>query len=40
MDPGHYGRIESGEIDPRISTLERIAAGLDVSAADLLRDVD
>lgn len=40
MDPGHYGRIESGKVDPQVSTLARMAAGLDVSLADLLRDVD
>ena len=39
MDPSHYRRIESGDVDPRISTLERVAAGLRVSVADLLRGV-
>jgi transcriptional regulator with XRE-family HTH domain len=36
----HYGRVERGEIDPRVATLVRIAAGLGVSAAYLLRDID
>ena len=31
-----FGRIERGEIDVRLSTLDRIAEGLGVTAADLL----
>jgi transcriptional regulator with XRE-family HTH domain len=40
MNSGHYGRIESGKVDPQVSTLQRMAAGLSVSLADLLRGVD
>jgi transcriptional regulator with XRE-family HTH domain len=36
----HYGRVERGEIDPQVGTLVRIAAGLGVSAAYLLRGID
>ena len=40
MDSAHYSRIERGGVDPLISTLERIAVGLDISIADLLEGVD
>jgi len=31
-------RIETGLRDPRVSTVEKLAAGLEVSASDLLRE--
>lgn len=34
------GRIERGEVDPRISAPKRIAAGLGISPASLLHIVD
>jgi transcriptional regulator with XRE-family HTH domain len=39
MQPGVYGRIERGEVDPQISSVMKIAAGLDVATADLMRGV-
>jgi hypothetical protein len=35
-----YGRIERGEIDMRLSTLIRVARGLGIEPAELLRDVE
>jgi transcriptional regulator with XRE-family HTH domain len=32
-------RLECAQRDPRLSTILRVARGLDVSASDLLRDV-
>ena len=37
IDRSYYGAIERGEFNVTIETLLRVAAGLDVSAADLLR---
>jgi transcriptional regulator with XRE-family HTH domain len=39
MQPAVYSRIERGEVDPRLSSLVKIAGGLDVTLADLVRDV-
>ena len=36
----HYGRLERGEVDPRVATLLRVAAGLGVTGAHLLRGLD
>jgi transcriptional regulator with XRE-family HTH domain len=36
----HYGRLERGDVDPRVSTLLRVAAGLGVPVAELLRGLD
>jgi len=40
MDPAQYGKIERGQVDPSVRTVARIAAGLELSAADLLRAED
>jgi transcriptional regulator with XRE-family HTH domain len=39
MQSAVYSRIERGEVDPRVSSLLRIASGLGVEPADLLRGV-
>jgi len=39
MQPAVYSRIERGEVDPRMSSVVKIAAGLGVTASDLLRGV-
>lgn len=39
MQSAVYSRIERGEVDPRVSSLLKIASGLGVDPADLLRDV-
>lgn len=39
MDPSQYGKIERGEVDPSVRTLSRIAAGLGVEPAELLKGV-
>jgi transcriptional regulator with XRE-family HTH domain len=36
VDPGHLRRIESGVVDPRLSTLARLASSLGVTPAGLL----
>ncbi len=35
----YIARLEAGEIDPQVSTLNRLAAALQVSAAELLQAV-
>lgn len=35
LDRAGYGRIERGEVDLRLSTLERLAKALKISVADL-----
>jgi transcriptional regulator with XRE-family HTH domain len=37
VQAGEVSRIESGKRDPQVSTVERLAKALDVSAADLLK---
>jgi transcriptional regulator with XRE-family HTH domain len=39
MQTAVYSRIERGEVDPRLSSLLKIAAGLGVPVSDLLRGV-
>jgi transcriptional regulator with XRE-family HTH domain len=39
MQSAVYSRIERGEVDPRVSSLLKIASGLGVEPADLLQDV-
>jgi transcriptional regulator with XRE-family HTH domain len=39
MQPAVYSRIERGEVDPRLSSLVKIARALGVTVSDLLRDV-
>jgi transcriptional regulator with XRE-family HTH domain len=38
MDGAGISRVENAERDLRLSTVERVARGLDVAPADLLRD--
>jgi len=38
MDGAGISRVENAERDFRLSTVERVARGLDVPPADLLRD--
>jgi transcriptional regulator with XRE-family HTH domain len=33
-------KLESGKRDPRLATLVKVAAGLDVTLGELLKDVD
>jgi transcriptional regulator with XRE-family HTH domain len=40
MQSAVYSRIERGEVDPRLSSVAKIAAGLSVTVADLTRDVE
>jgi transcriptional regulator with XRE-family HTH domain len=35
----HFARIERGEKDPGVRTIAKLAQGLGVTAADLMRDV-
>jgi transcriptional regulator with XRE-family HTH domain len=37
VHPTEVSRIEAGKRDPRVSTLERLAAAVEASPADLLR---
>jgi XRE family transcriptional regulator, fatty acid utilization regulator len=37
VHPTEVSRIEAGKRDPRVSTVERLAEALGVSASDLLR---
>jgi transcriptional regulator with XRE-family HTH domain len=39
LDPGEISRLERGARNPRLTTLVRIARGLDVTVAELLADV-
>jgi transcriptional regulator with XRE-family HTH domain len=39
MQSAVYSRIERGEVDPRVSSLLKIASGLGVEPADLRRGV-
>lgn len=39
MQSAVYSRIERGEVDPRLSSLAKIAAGFGVTVADLTRGV-
>jgi transcriptional regulator with XRE-family HTH domain len=39
MQPAVYSRIERGEVDPRVSSIVKIATGLGLTASDLLRGV-
>jgi transcriptional regulator with XRE-family HTH domain len=39
MATSEISRLERAQRDPRLSTILRVARGLDVSASDLLRDV-
>ncbi len=36
MDRSQYCKIEAGKIDPRYSSLKRIAKGLEITASELL----
>ena len=36
----YIGKIERGMIDPRITSLERIAKGLGLTASELLREAE
>lgn len=36
----HYQKIERGDLDPRLSTITKIAKAFGVSLADLLNDLD
>ena len=38
MDQPQYSRLESGKVEPTLSSLEKIAALFEVSVADLVRD--
>jgi transcriptional regulator with XRE-family HTH domain len=40
MQPAVYSRIERGEVDPRLSSLTRIATGLGVTVGDLTRGAE
>lgn len=40
MGMAQYGRIERGEVDPRLTTIARVAAGLEVGVLDLLAGID
>lgn len=40
MQSAVYSRIERGEVDPRLSSLAKIAAGFGVTVGDLTRDVE
>lgn len=40
MHRAYYGGIERGKKDFRLSTLERVCAGLGVKAAEILREAD
>jgi transcriptional regulator with XRE-family HTH domain len=40
MQPAVYSRIERGEVDPRLSSLTRIATGLSVTVGDLTRGAE
>jgi transcriptional regulator with XRE-family HTH domain len=40
MQSAVYSRIERGEVDPRLSSLTKIAAALGAPLTDLLRDVE
>ena len=35
----HYQRLERGAVDPRLSTLERVAEALETTVSDLLDDI-
>jgi transcriptional regulator with XRE-family HTH domain len=37
VHPTEVSRIEAGKRDPRVSTVERLAAAVEVAPADLLR---
>lgn len=37
LDLRHYRKLESGDVDATLATLDRIARGLAVDVADLLR---
>jgi XRE family transcriptional regulator, fatty acid utilization regulator len=37
VQPGEVSRIERGKRDPKVSTLEKLAAALEVEPAELLR---
>jgi transcriptional regulator with XRE-family HTH domain len=39
MDPAEIRRIESGRRDPGVRVLSRVAAGLEVAPAELLKGV-
>lgn len=39
MDTAEISRLELGNRDPRLSTLARVARGLDRTVVDLVRDV-
>jgi transcriptional regulator with XRE-family HTH domain len=36
INVGYYARVERGEIEPSVGTLERIATGLDVRSSEIL----
>jgi transcriptional regulator with XRE-family HTH domain len=40
MHRAYYGEFERGKKDFRISTLERICEGLEISMADVVRDAE
>lgn len=39
IDRAYVGRLERGEANPTLLTIARIAAGLNVAVADLVRDM-
>jgi transcriptional regulator with XRE-family HTH domain len=39
MDMAEISRLELGKRDPRLSTIVRVAKALDLTAAELVRDV-
>jgi len=40
MHRAYYGELERGKKDFRISTLERVCAGLEVPMSDVVRDAE
>lgn len=38
ISPRFWGKMERQEVDPTLKTVEKLAAGLDVSVEDLLRE--
>jgi len=40
MQPAVYSRIERGEVDPRLSSVVKIARALETTASELLRGLE
>ena len=38
MDQGQYSRLESGKVEPTLSSLQKIADVFDISLSELLKD--